>query len=394
MRTDARVQASIEIVDTWLGTDAGLDQVLARWGRSNRYAGSGDRHAIADLVYDAVRRLRSAHWVSGIEGEPTGRSALIGSLLLDNADLDATFTGLRHAPAPIGPSERNARPLASASTGVRFDMPDWLLPYLDGIEPDALAGFRARAALDLRVNTLKTTPDQAREALKRGGIDVEPGPLSPLALRVTAGQRRVARSEAYLDGLVEIQDAASIAVSDLAAPMAGETVLDLCAGGGGKSLALAALASNQAEIYAYDVSRVRLQNTAERAARSGACIRVLEREPEEMLRKLCDIVFVDAPCSGMGAWRRNPDAKWRLSPNRLNDLTEIQSRVLERAAALTRPGGRIAFATCSMIHAEGPAQIDAFLHRNMGWEVAKSLKTGQDCNTDGFFASVLINKKG
>ncbi|HET7409883.1 MAG TPA: RsmB/NOP family class I SAM-dependent RNA methyltransferase, partial [Paracoccaceae bacterium] len=245
MTPAARIAAAIEIIDAWGAGEEGLDRVLTRWGRAHRFAGSGDRHVIANLVYDAVRRMRSAAWVAGGPdpecGPADGRALLRGSAMLDGADPAALFTGGRHAPEALAEAERRpARSLSDAPRGVRLDLPDWLDAELALVDDKALEALRERAPLDLRVNLLKADAAEAIGALAGDGIVADPVPLSPTALRVREGPRRVAGSRAYAQGLVEIQDAASQAVADLAAARPGETVLDLCAGGGGKTLALAA----------------------------------------------------------------------------------------------------------------------------------------------------------
>lgn len=389
MTPPARVAAAIEIVDDWLACGEGLDRILTRWGRAHRFAGSGDRHAIADLAYDAVRRMRSAAWVAGATEPAGGRALLRGSLILDGADPAAFFTGERHAPARLAENERQpARSLASAPRAVRLDIPDWLGLELADMPENALAALRERAPLDIRANLLKATPEQAIATLSVDGIEAAPAPLSPTALRVRSGQRRVAGSRAFRDGLVEIQDAASQAVGDLAAARPGETVLDLCAGGGGKTLALAAAMQNRGRLLAHDISPRRIAGLPDRAARAGARVDIVTTAELDRLRGSCGLVFVDAPCSGSGAWRRNPDAKWRLTPAALDAFTATQDSLLAQAAALARPGGRILYATCSIIPRENRARIDAFVARSPGWRLSASIAPAPP-EGDGFFAALL-----
>jgi 16S rRNA (cytosine967-C5)-methyltransferase len=392
----ARVQAAIEVIDEWQAGDAGLDRVLTRWGRAHRFAGSGDRHAIADLVYDTVRRMRSAAWVAGVpDPAPVeGRALLRGCLMLDGADPGAFFTGERHAPAPLDePERRPARPLADAPRAVRLDLPEWLEPELAGVEDAVLEALCERAPVDLRVNLLKGGPDEAVAALARDGIQTKPVSLSHTALRVQTGQRRVAGSRAYRQGLVEIQDAASQAVADFGRARPEETVLDLCAGGGGKTLALAAAMQNRGRLIAHDVAAQRIAALLERAARAGARVRVVGSAGLQALRGACDLVFVDAPCSGSGAWRRNPDAKWRLTPVALDGFAEAQDALLNQAATLTRPGGRILYATCSILPRENRARVDAFLARATGWRLVETCAPAPPLG-DGFFGALLENTSG
>lgn len=390
MTPEARVQAAIEIADSWLAGTDGLDRTLARWGRAHRFAGSGDRHGIADLVYDAVRRMRSALWVAGADGPPKGRDLLRGSLLLDGVDPAGLFTGGRHAPDRIAADEsRPSRPLGSAPRAVRLDVPDWLLSELSAIADGVVDALRARAPLDLRVNSLKAEPADALAALAADGIIAEPVPLSPTALRVTSGQRQVAGSRAYREGLVEIQDAASQAVADLAAASPGETVLDLCAGGGGKTLALAAAMRGRGRLYAHDVAPSRMAALPERARRAGAAVEIVGTPSLRNLAGGCDLVFVDAPCSGSGAWRRNPDAKWRFSPEDLRRLQGVQDALLGQAQTLLAPGGRIVFATCSILRSENEGRIEQALRDGGNLALGHSISLTPLQGGDGFFGAVL-----
>lgn len=390
MRPDARVQSAIQIVDAWIDGSEALDRILTRWGRENRFAGSGDRHAIADLVYAAVRRMRSAAWVGAGGPARDARSIIAGSLSLDSHDAATLFSGERHAPERL-PDGWTSVCLDDAPDAVRFDVPNWLTGESIGVTGTEFAALRDRGALDLRVNTLKADRETAIACLADDGIVAVPHTAATTALRVTDGSRKVARSRAYLDGLVEIQDAASQAVAALSMPRAGETVLDLCAGGGGKALALAALAGNEARILATDISARRLENIPERAQRAGARIDVLETAPDQALHQRCDLVFVDAPCSGAGAWRRNPDAKWAFTPDRLQALVATQAALLARAARLTRPGGRIVFATCSMLPAEGADHVEQFLSQAPGWTLNDTSRALPSGGTDGFFGAVFAH---
>ena len=390
MTPGARIAAAIRIIDDWHRGEEGLDRVLATWGRGNRYAGSGDRHAIADLVYDAVRRLRSALWVAGTK-EVSGRAALIGSLRLDGAVLADLFTGEGHSPPPLTAAEMTPAALADAPEAVALDLPDHLMTHVAHLPREALAELRHRAPLDLRVNLLKADVAVARAALSAEGIKTEPGPLGVLCLRVTEGARRVARSAAYRTGLVEIQDAASQAVAAFAAAQMCETVLDFCAGGGGKTLALGAEMGGEGRLIAHDVSARRLAALQPRAERAG--LRVELRSPGQTsdLCGACDLVLVDAPCSGSGAWRRNPDAKWRLSHETLVRLVRTQDEVLATAAPLLRAGGRLVYATCSVLEIENEARVTAFTARHPQFSVeapALSLLPGRNAG-DGFFACRL-----
>lgn len=395
MTPSARIAAAIEIIDIWSAGDEGLDRVLTRWGREHRFAGSGDRRAIADHVYSTVRRMRSAAFVAGVEGsEIDGRALLRGSLMLDGSDPALFFTGEGYAPSPLTSAESRApRALTEAPRAVCLDLPDWLETELAGVEDAALAALRERAPLDLRVNLLKAETAEAIEALAEDGILVDPVALSPTALRVRDGARLVARSRAFREGLVDIQDAASQATADLAEAKQGETVLDLCAGGGGKALALAAAMRGTGRLIAHDASPARIAPLPERAARAGAKIEIIETDALGTLTGACDLVFVDAPCSGSGAWRRNPDARWRLTPEALEGLLVTQGQLLEQAAGLAGAHGRVLYATCSLIRRENEAQIDAFLSNTPGWRLAAT-RVITPPEGGGFFAALLLRVDG
>lgn len=390
MRPDARVQSAKEILDCWRSGETGLDRVLVQWARNNRYAGSGDRAAIGDLVYGCVRRLRSSLWVAGLDWPGTGRAAMFGYLTQTGADTGALFSGARHAPEPPTDAERTAmRELEGAPRPVRLDFPNWLEEHLSHVSDANLDALRNRGALDLRVNALKASPETARDALGAESIETEAVEDAPLALRVTKGERRVARSRAYLDGLVEIQDAGSQRLAALARPESGDLVIDLCAGGGGKALAMAAACNDATRILAYDISAARLAALPERAERAGARIECISAEDLADLSGKADIVFIDAPCSGSGAWRRNPDAKWRLSSERLSQLCAVQQDLLRQGANLCKPSGRLIYGTCSILNVENAQAINRFTCDHPEWTPCEELTVSPNGGTDGFFGTVL-----
>jgi 16S rRNA (cytosine967-C5)-methyltransferase len=281
-----------------------------------------------------------------------------------------------------------------------LNYPEWLHPELErslgaGLESE-MEAMLSRAALDLRVNTLKTERDAARAALAREGVETDPSAVSPNALRVR-GNPKLDGLETYRSGLVEVQDAASQAVCEMLGARPGERIVDLCAGAGGKSLALAAAMKNQGTILACDVDGKRLGRLAPRAVRCGATIIELTGDPyanhQHLAAHAADAVLVDAPCSGSGTWRRNPEAKWTLDAERFNGYRAAQAQALDRAFELARPAGRILFATCSLLKAEGEDQIDAAQARHPGWRVAAMRRFSPGTtDTDGFFAAVLAAK--
>lgn len=389
MRPDARVQAAIEVLDRWLAGAGPAEALLAEWGRRHRFAGSGDRRAIGDLLYATLRRKRAALWVAGGEA-PTARALMIGGLHLAGTPPQTLFTGTQHAPEPLSDAEQGAmRPLDTAPFAIRYDLPDWLAPQMTDLPVETLMALGQRAPVDLRVNRLKAAPDEAASLLEAEGIATDPGPLDPDCLRVTDGAHKVQRSEAYLTGAVEIQDAASQAAARFAAAAPGETVLDYCAGGGGKTLAIGAHMGGRGRLMAHDISAPRLAQLSPRAERAGLEVMLVAPGEIDALAGHCDLVFVDASCTGSGAWRRNPEAKWALTPDRLAELNRLQDDVLASAAATVRPGGRLIYATCSLLEVENAARVMAFLDRYPDFRLDSRHSWQNLAEGDGFFAARL-----
>lgn len=343
MTPAARVSAAIEILDRILAGEA-PEPALTHWGRAHRFAGSGDRHAIRDHVFDALRRRSS--W-SALGGSLTGRGLMLG--WAREAGLVAQiFTDAPHAPGSDLPPPR--APLAHEA----LDCPDWLMPRLQASLGEDFPAFaqalQSRAPVFLRVNLARTTRDAAALLLMEEGIATRPHAV-PTALEVTAGARKIQASQAYDQGLIELQDASSQGVVAELGPLQGVKALDLCAGGGGKSLALAALG---ARVTAHDAIARRMADLPPRAARAGARITLCE-DPETLAP--FDLVLTDVPCSGSGSWRRDPMGKWALTEARLAETLTLQAQILERAAGLVRPGGQLAYATCSVLACENEDQV-------------------------------------
>ena len=376
MTPAARLSAAIDILAGIADLRVPVGEALKDWGRRNRYAGAKDRTAIASLIYDALRTRASSAWIMG---EDSARATMLGALKrarqMDVEAIARLCSGERYAPAPLTDEER-AR-LADASLDgapdhVQGDYPEWLAPHFArAFGADAVAEGRAlaqRAPVDLRVNLLKTTREKTLAELAH--LDPHPTAFSPLGLRIAvSGDGRgpaLSAEPAYVKGLVEVQDESSQLAALIAAPQAGEQVLDLCAGGGGKTLALASLMGNSGQIYATDADGRRLMPIYERLERSGARnvqVRV-PRGKSDILQDLegrCDLVLVDAPCTGVGTWRRNPDAKWRIRPGALEQRMQDQERVLERAAKYVKPGGKLVYVTCSLLPEENDDRIADFL---------------------------------
>jgi 16S rRNA (cytosine967-C5)-methyltransferase len=384
----ARTQAAIELLDLIIAAaregGAAADTLIARYFATRRYAGSKDRRAVRDLVFAAIR-------LAG-EVPVTGRAAMLSLADRDSA-LAATFDGTGHGPPPIGADE----PRAGAGAA-----PVWLVDALGRSGVDA-ATLVDRAPLDVRVNRLKTS----RDAVIGGLRDAVPTPHAPDGLRLPTGTN-VDLPPAYRDGAIEVQDEGSQIVGMSMDARAGQRIVDLCAGAGGKTLALAAAMANDGAILACDVDRGRLSRLAPRAARAGATIvetRLLDPNREAAALAdwtgQADGVLVDAPCSGTGTWRRNPEARWRLTDARLDRLTDAQAHLLALGATLVRPGGALVYIVCALLDREGPGQVDAFLTRHPGWcaeplvlpcgeaRGAGVRLTPATCGTDGFFVARL-----
>lgn len=386
MTPAARVAAATEVLDSYLsGTPA--EQALTGWARSHRFAGSKDRAAIRDHVFDALRRLRSSQ---ALGGGTTGRATMIGLLRGQDADLASLFSGEGYAPAPLSDSEQNLS--AELTRAERLDCPDWLMDAFDdslGNDADTVLDMqRHRAPVFLRANLARKTRSEVADMLAAEGIATRISSLSPSALEVTENPRKINASRAYLDGYAELQDAASQAVVDFLNVTPGLRVLDYCAGGGGKALALAAFG---AEVVAHDISPKRMQDIPQRATRAGARIRVVT--PNELEDEApFDLVFADAPCSGSGSWRRAPAGKWLIDSAKMDELLGIQAGILNKLPSLTKPGGSIAYATCSLLRSENRDQVSAFCGRNSAWRLHCDRQFTPLDGADGFYVAQLKEK--
>lgn len=383
MTPGARVAAAIDILDDVMSGEP-PERVLTRWGRQNRYAGSKDRAAVRDHVFDVLRRRRI---VAHLGGGTSGRRLMIGMLKTQGTDPASLFTGEGHAPSPLTQDEAQWDP-PEPSKAVRWNLPDWIVPEfersLNEKAEDTALALQSRAPVVLRVNTARCDAANAIASLAEDGIDVEPNELSDAALTVTSGERRIRQSVAYQSGLVELQDASSQAVVDLL-PNATH-VLDYCAGGGGKALAIAARFGGT--IFAHDIDPKRMIDIPNRARRANANIRCLDTKSVDQHAPY-DLVLCDAPCSGSGAWRRSPDGKWSLTQQKLTQLTTIQDAILDTAKHLVKPGGTLAYATCSVLRCENEDRVDAFLNNNSGWAAQLQKRFDVTPSGDGFFVTHL-----
>ncbi|MCT6855840.1 MAG: RsmB/NOP family class I SAM-dependent RNA methyltransferase [Bombella apis] len=406
------------------------DAVANNFFRERRYIGGGDRRAISTLAWDVLRAWRRLHW--HLRAELRYRHEDISPRLLCAAmlhfvgqplsSIQALFSGERYAPAPL--SEREYAMLAALegqsitdekqSLPVRLEYPDWLHPYLERdfgerLEEEMRALMGA-PTLDLRVNLLKGTREEALRRLKREGFDGQPTPLSPWGIRLE-GRQPVTAAALFRDGLVEIQDEGSQLIAAAVDARPGERLLDYCAGAAGKTLAIAMTMENKGQIVACDVSSIRLEGAVKRLRRAGVhnVTRHLLKEGDKWAKRRegqFETVLVDAPCSGTGTWRRNPDARLRLSETDVQELCVKQAAILDIAARLVRPGGKLVYATCSLLGVENTQQIEAFLKRRADYQPLPSARrslflpeslrqdsafalTPYSYGTDGFFVAVM-----
>jgi 16S rRNA (cytosine967-C5)-methyltransferase len=387
MTPAARLQAAIEILDEVIASarDDGppADSIVTRYFKQRRYAGSKDRRAVRELAFRAIRR--------SAERPTCGRAAILGLAQDDGALLE--LFGVPRGPSPIEAGEE-----AAAAAVV----PQWLVPALSPLVGEAeWPALLERAPLDLRVNVARALRDDLLKEFEAA----EPTRLSPWGIRLPS-DTRVDDHPAYAAGLVEVQDEGSQLIALACAVDGDERIVDLCAGAGGKSLAVAASAPG-ATILATDSNRQRLSKLAPRAQRAGARIETRLLNPPGELDELADwrasadLVLVDAPCSGSGTWRRNPEGRWRLTPQRLDHVVALQRRLLDMAAELVKPGGLLVYAVCSLLSREGAGQIDAFLHSHSSWiseatpiaagrsDGPGTLLTPAHDGTDGFFVARL-----
>ncbi len=383
MTPGARIQAAAEVLDEILGGVA-AEKALTGWARRSRFAGSKDRAAVRDHVFQALRCRRSYACLGGAE---TGRALMLGAVRSEGRDPTEVFTGEGHAPSALSEAEAVAG-RAPEALGDRFDLPDWMIPYFEGALGanwgDTAKALTERAPVVLRVNLCKASVEQALRALAEEGIEVERAEVAEAALVVREGARRVAGSRAYGEGLVELQDGSSQAAMECLSVPEGARVLDYCAGGGGKTLALAARA--EAEWFAHDAAPQRMRDLPERAKRAGISVTLLEHPGRA---GPYDLVLCDVPCSGSGTWRRSPDAKWRLTPKSLAELTKTQAKILKQASALVSDGGRLAYATCSVFREENEAQIAAFVTGYPAWRQEAVYRWPVSTQGDGFFLAIL-----
>ncbi len=388
MTPAARVEAAIHVLDEILdGTPT--EKALTNWARRSRFAGSKDRAAVRDHVFQALRCRRS---YAVLGGALSGRGLMIGALRAGQQPLDQIFSGERYAPAALSPEEQIAGKLSDVD---RLDLPDWLITEfrasLGSDLTEVATALRRRAPIVLRVNRTKSNVSAVQNSLAASGIIAVPHEISPTALIVKEGERRLANSPLYLDGTIELQDGSSQSAMEQINIPDGAQVLDFCAGGGGKTLAMAARGS--AEWYAHDANPQRMKDLHVRANRAGVKVEILSHDVLSH-RAPYDIVLCDVPCSGSGTWRRTPAAKWNLTQQDLTSLVALQGRILKEASFLVSKTGTLAYATCSVLSRENEDQISTFLRSNPNWRCILMRRWKVSDGGDGFFLSILERENG
>ncbi|MBI3443818.1 MAG: RsmB/NOP family class I SAM-dependent RNA methyltransferase [Magnetospirillum sp.] len=435
MTPAARLQAAIEVLTEIEKSAKPADSVASLYFKQRRYIGAKDRRAIADVIWRVLRRQARLDWWlehldhperPNAEGKGGARARVLADMSLEGIAFDPElFRGQHSAYAPEPPERRVMDMLLASKSPFHRDMPphvkgeypQWLTPRLSALYGDRLdaemGAMRDEAPLDLRVNTVKADRGQAIKALAKEGIKSELTPLSPLGLRLFSRVPLV-QVQAWRDGLIEVQDEGSQLVALLTGPKPGQAVVDYCAGAGGKTLALAAAMENKGRLVACDVAEWRVDRAGDRLRRAGihnVTKRVISGEADKWIKRSAasfDRVLVDAPCTGTGTWRRNPDAKWQLGEKDLMELVIRQGAILDSAARLTKPGGRLVYATCSILREENEDRIEVFLASHPEYKVVPVPElwaelVGSPCpvdgpylrlsplshGTDGFFAAVL-----
>ncbi len=425
MKPGAQVSAAIDILQRISEVDRPAELVLRNWGRANRVAGSKDRAAIGQFVFQTLRHRSRCAWRINDDGP---RSLIIGYLALsprERSEWMGWFDGEDHSPSPLTDEERKkieVGPEQEPTLDQVVSVPAWLMSDFErtfGEEVEAeLKALLSRAPIDLRVNSSKCVRKAARAHLKKQEIETRATPYTSYGLRIEAGSsigaRQLIQTKAFESGEVDIQDEGSQLIVEWCDVSEGMQVVDLCAGGGGKTIGLANAMKNKGQIYACDVNKKRLDNIKPRIKRAdvrNVQVRQIadwtptsgEVDPNlGDLSASADLVLVDAPCSGSGAWRRSPDAKWRLSESLLQQYTALQSQILARGAKLVKPGGALVYGTCSLLGPENDDQIAAFLANHPEFQVVEIetevpvrrtelglLLSPHKTGTDGYYVSRL-----
>ena len=427
MKPAARIQSAIEILETVFDGKRPADAVIADYFKQRRYAGSKDRRSINEQVYSVLRARARLNWLADkVEISKTPRILVLIDSVLKGEDVESLFTGEQYAPVALKGRELEIIPILAehdinaAPDHVRLEYPEWLdgdLKTSMGNDFETvLTALNEEAPLDLRINAIHDNAGKAAEELAKQNIETVAGVYSPLCLR-TLKKVKLGGLKAYKEGLVDVQDEGSQLIALLTQAKDQEMVMDFCAGGGGKTLALAAEMENKGNLYALDISSTRLYKMKRRLERAGVdnvILNPIKAENDPWLKQFeqrVDRLLIDAPCSGIGAWRRNPESRWKMTKELLDDLHGRQQRILSNAAHLVKTGGRLVYATCSLLKSENEDQIEAFLKEHDNYEIVPVSDVWTECfdtpclfegnfmtmrpdlhKSDGFFCAILERK--
>lgn len=389
MTPAARYAGAIDVLDR-MEDGVTAERALKAWGRENRYAGSKDRAAVRDHVFSVLRQKRSAAFAGG---GGSARALVLGLLRLQGIDPNKVFGAGGYAPAALTDLDADM-PSEPAPEAVQMDLPDWLWTVwqadLGEAAIQSAIALKSRGPISLRVNLRRGTPDAAIVALAQDGVIATRTANSETALQVTENERRIATSAAYLNGIVELQDLASqqaIAAMDTSAAY---KILDYCAGGGGKALALVDI--SDAQVYAHDIAPERMVDLGPRADRAGVTVKTIGTQ-EISQHGPFDIVFCDAPCSGSGTWRRTPETKWVMTEEKLREFNGLQGEVIQNGAHHVGPSGTLVYATCSVLKAENHDVVERFLSNASDWTCVVQNQRLPDALGDGFYFAILQRGK-
>lgn len=402
MKEAARIQTAMELTDEIFAFRQPADNTINVYFRTRRYIGSTDRRVISDLVW---RTLRHYGRLSSLSSEKlTGRAAVMMMLFYQKHDVAALFNGEKYAPAPLSEAEKRfLDSLPDQLPSAVLECPEWLKSKIDAADIVAMTG---EAPLDLRVNTLKSDRKHVLALLEQAGVQARETPVAPNGIRISE-RVNITSLPLFRDGLVEIQDEGSQIVSLLTRAAAGQTVIDWCAGAGGKTLAMSAMMQAKGTIYAVDNDPKRMRDLPDRACRAAANNVIVLNDYNNL--KTYDLVLVDAPCTGSGTWRRSADARWRITPQQSAGIVKTQREILDKACRFVKKGGKLFYITCSLDPAENEDQARLFLQNHNDFELENLAPvlgklTGKEgtvetirlspsvFHTDGFFAASFIKK--
>lgn len=402
MKEAARIQTAIELTDEIFAFRQPADNTINVYFRTRRYIGSTDRRVVSDLVWQTLRHYGR---LSSLSAEKlTGRAAVMMMLFFQKRDLDSLFNGEKYAPAPLNEAEKIfLKQLPDALPPAVLECPEWLKDKIDAADIVAMA---EQAPLDLRVNTLKSDRKHVLALLEQAGIQARETPYSSSGIRIHE-RLNVTSLPVFRDGLIEIQDEGSQIVSLLTQAAAGQTVIDWCAGAGGKTLAMSAMMRAKGTIYAVDNDPKRMRDLPDRACRAAANNVIVLNDYNNL--KMYDLVLVDAPCTGSGTWRRSADARWRITPQQSAGIIKTQREILDKACRFVKKGGKLFYITCSLDPAENEDQVRAFLQNHNDFKLedlspvlenltgkkgtAETIRLSPSVfRTDGFFAASFIKK--